>query len=69
MLAWGTLMAWNVAVAPQESLNMMETLGSLLGGMPAFVTPLLTLLMAALTGLAAGWLGGSLKRRNVPDKP
>lgn len=62
-VAWAALMTWNVAVAPQESLNMMETLAGLLGGMPAIVTPLLTLLIAALTGLAAGWLGGSFRNK------
>lgn len=63
VLAWGLLMGWNVAVAPQESLNFMETLAGLLGGMPAFVTPLLVLAMAALSGAAAGWLGGSLRKK------
>lgn len=63
VLAWGLLVGWNVAVAPQESLNFMETLAGLLGGMPAFVTPLLVVVMAALSGAAAGWLGGSLRKR------
>lgn len=62
-LAWGLLVGWNVAIAPQESLNLMETLAGLLGGMPAFITPLLVLAMASLSGAAAGWLGGSLRKR------
>ena len=62
-LAWAGLIGWNIAAAPQESLNMMETLAGLLGGMPAIVTPLLTLLIAALTGFAAGWLGGSIRKK------
>jgi hypothetical protein len=63
VLAWGLLVGWNIAVAPQESLNFMETLAGLLGGMPAFVTPLLVLVVAALCGAAAGWLGGSLRKK------
>ena len=63
VLAWGGIMAWNVAAASQESLNMMETLGGLLGGMPALVVPVATLLIAARLGAVAGWLGHSLKPR------
>lgn len=63
LVSWGGMVAWNLAVAPAESLNMMETLGGLLGGMPPFVAPLLTVAIAALLGMAGGWLGSSLKPR------
>ena len=63
LVSWGAMLAWNLAVAPAESLNMMETLGGLLGGMPPFVTPLLTMAVAALLGVAGGWLGSSLRPR------
>lgn len=62
-LAWGALIAWNLAVAPLESFNMMETMGNLLGGMPGVVIALATLLIAAILGLLAGWLGSALKPR------
>ena len=40
---------------------MMETMGSLLGGMPGFVIPLSTLLIASLLGAVAGLLGGAIR--------
>ena len=61
MGAWGILIGWNMAVAPAENLNMMDTMGNLLGEMPGFVIPLSTLLIAGLLGLVAGALGASLK--------
>ena len=62
-LSWALLIVWNLAVATAESFNMMETMGSLLGGMPGVVIPVATLLMAALLGLVAGSLGAALKPR------
>ena len=64
IVSWAALIAWNVAVAPKESLNLMETLSGLLGGMPAVVVPVLTLALAGLTGFAGGWLGGSIRKNN-----
>jgi hypothetical protein len=61
VMSWGLLVSWNLAVATAESFNMMETMGSLLGGMPGIVVPLATLLVAALIGLLAGALGGALR--------
>lgn len=59
--AWVLLIGWNLAVAPAENLNMMETMGNLLGGMPGFVIPVVTLLIAALLGFVSGSLGGAIK--------
>ena len=59
--SWGILMMWSYVVAGKESLNMMETMGTLLGGMPAAVIPLGVLLMAAVLGMASGALGGALR--------
>lgn len=61
IVSWALLIGWNMAVAPAENLNMMETMAELLGGMPGFVIPFATLLIAAVLGLAAGALGGALK--------
>ncbi len=60
-VAWAILIAWNMAVASAEMFNMMETMGQLLGGMPGFVIPLATLLIAFLLGVLSGWLGASLR--------
>ena len=60
-VAWALLIGWNMAVAPAENLNMMETMGNMLGGLPGIVIPAVTLLIAFLLGWAAGWLGGALK--------
>jgi len=62
-LAWGLLIAWNLAVASAENFNMMETMGNLLGGMPGVVIPLATLMIAAVLGLLSGALGAALKPR------
>ncbi|MGA0254636.1 MAG: hypothetical protein ACO3NR_02975 [Rhodothermales bacterium] len=59
--AWAVLMAWNLLVAFEESLNMMETTGALLGGMPGFIVPVAGLLVSFALGLAAGGLGSSIK--------
>ena len=59
--SWGLLMMWSYVVAGKESLNMMETMGTLLGGMPAAVIPLGVFLMAAILGMASGALGSALK--------
>lgn len=59
--SWALLIGWNMAVAPAENLNMMETMGSLLGGMSGFVIPLSTLLIASLLGAVAGLLGGAIR--------
>lgn len=65
--SWGLLIAWNMAIAPTESFNMMETMGKLLGGMPGIVIPLATLVVAGLLGLLAGSLGGALKKGLKPE--
>lgn len=65
LVSWALLIGWNLAVAPSESVNMMETMGDLLGGMPGFVIPVATLLMAALLGFFSGRLGGALKPKKA----
>ncbi len=65
-VSWGMLMMWNFWVAGAESLNMMETMGTLLGRMPAAVVPLSVLLLSALLGMSSGALGSALKPRETP---
>lgn len=68
VMSWGMLIAWNLAIATEESFNMMETMGELLGGMPGVVIPLATLLIAGLLGFLAGAVGGALKKGLKPGK-
>jgi hypothetical protein len=65
MGAWGVLIGWNMAIAPAENMNMMDTMANLLGGMPGFVIPVATLLVADLLGLVAGSLGASIKPKRA----
>lgn len=63
---WGMLMMWNFLIAREESLNMMETMGALLGGMPAAAVPMGVLLLSALLGMSSGALGSALKPKKTP---
>lgn len=61
VLSWGALMVWSISSASAESAIMMDTVAALMGGLPGFVTPVATLLMAGLPGAVLGWFGGGLR--------
>jgi hypothetical protein len=67
-LAWGALVCWNYAVAPQEVSTMWRTLGQFAAGAPAWLVPILTVLAGVLIGAAGGWFGAEVARLWDPRK-
>lgn len=57
MIAWAGFMAWTYWVNPNASSRMFETMSAILGNLPAFAYPILTLVFGGLLGLFAGGLG------------
>ncbi|MBN8590018.1 MAG: hypothetical protein J0L94_17025 [Rhodothermia bacterium] len=61
-LSWLGLMVWNYVVAPEAMQKMFVTMSGILGNLPAFGYPLLTLIFAVLLGGLSGYLGGQLAK-------
>ncbi|MEO1076239.1 MAG: hypothetical protein AAFX41_09785 [Bacteroidota bacterium] len=62
------LVLWNLAVYGPEMARMTEAIGSLLGGLPSFVVPLLTLVTALVLGTLGGLTGASLRKQLLPQQ-
>jgi len=67
VLSWGALMTWSISSASAESAIMMETVAGLMGGMPAFITPVATLIIAALPGAVLGSFGAGLRSHSQSE--
>ena len=63
-ISWGLLVAFNFMFAFRETAEMTRVTAALLGGLPAPVPIVATMVMAIVLGMLAGWLGGALKRPN-----
>ncbi|MEO1727022.1 MAG: hypothetical protein AAFR95_08325 [Bacteroidota bacterium] len=68
VLPWSALVLWNLAFFGPEMARMTEAVGSLLGGLPSFVVPLLTLVSAFVLGTLGGLTGASLRKQLLPQQ-
>ncbi|MEL7361947.1 MAG: hypothetical protein AAFN13_07730 [Bacteroidota bacterium] len=68
VLPWAGLVLWNLAVYGPEMARMTEAVGSLLGGLPSFVVPLLTLVTALVLGTLGGLTGASIRKQLLPQQ-
>ncbi len=64
VLSWGGMMAYTAFIAPAETVNMLQTMGSLLGDIPGSLIVVITLLIAAVLGGLGGWIGKKSKPKN-----
>lgn len=60
-LGWAALIGYNFVRAPAAVGQMAETMGGLLGNLPAAALVAVTLLLGALLGMAGGGLGTQLR--------
>lgn len=60
-LSWGGLLLWNYVVAPQQTATLFQTMSALLGNLPAFAFPTLTLVLAIGLGGLGGLLGTQIE--------
>lgn len=67
VLPWAGLVLWNLAFYGPSMARMTEAVGGLIGGLPSFVVPLLTLLIALVLGVMGGATGASLRKQLVPQ--
>lgn len=61
-LSWGLLMAYYALSSGVYFERAAATIAALIGGLPAPVAPLLSLIFAALIGLCAGTVGAQARR-------
>ncbi len=61
-LSWGLVMAFYALSSGVYFERAAATIASLIGGLPAPVAPLLSLIFAALIGLCAGTVGAQTRR-------
>ncbi len=59
LLSWGVLLLYSYVVAPEPMGRMTDTVGSLLGGMPAWIAPLLILLLGMLLSMLGAMTGSA----------
>ena len=60
LAAWALLMAWNYGMNPQAMQTLFSTMSGVLGGLPGWGFPVITLVFGGLLGLASGFLGGRI---------
>jgi MFS-type transporter involved in bile tolerance (Atg22 family) len=67
---WCGLMLWNYFMAPQSIQTLFSTMSGILGGLPSFAFPMLTLLVASVLGALGGSFGAQLaqKRTSLQNK-
>jgi len=61
--AWGSVILYDVVVAPAQVAEMARVVGSLLGGLPPSMTYLLTILIGGSLGFAYSLLGRTFSSR------
>jgi hypothetical protein len=60
-LAWLLLIIWNYLVTSVSIKQMFETMSAIMGGLPSFGFPMLTLVWAALLGVVSGAIGSQIR--------
>lgn len=68
VLPWAGLVLWNLAFYGPPMSRMTVAVGGLLGGLPGFTVPLLTLTIALVLGLLGGATGASLRKQLLPQR-
>jgi hypothetical protein len=61
VLSWGAILIYQYVNAPQQIAEMARVVATLVGGLPAAATYLLTLIVAALLGSTGGAVGGAIR--------
>ncbi|HCR49142.1 MAG TPA: hypothetical protein PLL64_05845 [Rhodothermales bacterium] len=67
-LSWLGLMIWNYMMAPSAMQKMFSMMSGILGNLPSFGFPVITLLFALLLGALSGYIGaqGALVLKKKP---
>ena len=65
---WAVLVAYNYAVAPDATLIMADTMGSIIGNTPGIAVVAGTVLTGALLGGLGGWTGAFARQALRPAR-